>query len=74
MRSDALINGGLVGLGVGLILASLLLRWQVGTVIPQDVWGWHLRGVAIFGGVALALGIVFEILERVGKRAKREGD
>ncbi len=74
MRSDALMNGGLVGFGLGLILASLLLRWQVGAVIPQDIWGWHLRGVAIFGGVALALGIGFEILERVGMRGKREDD
>ncbi|MFC2034127.1 hypothetical protein ACFLTT_01810 [Chloroflexota bacterium] len=69
MRSDALMNGGLIGFGLGFILASIALNRVVSTVIPQYAYLWHFRGVIIIGAIGLAFGIGFEIFQRV--RMKR---
>ncbi len=74
MRSAPLFNGGFIGFGLGLISSSLLFRWVGGSVIPNYPWAGYLRGIVIIGGIALAIGIVFEILERVGMRSKREDE
>ncbi len=72
MRNDALMNGGLIGFGLGFILASLALHRVVSTFIPQYATLWHFRGVIIIGAIGLAVGIGMEIFQRV--RAKRRGE
>jgi len=70
MRTDALMNGGFIGFGLGFILASLALHRVVSTVIPQYATTWQFRGVAIVGGLGLAIGIGCEIFQRVRMRNK----
>lgn len=72
MRNDALMNGGLIGFGVGFILASLALYRVVSLVIPQYATVWHFRGVIIIGVIGLAVGIGLEVFQRV--RMKRRGE
>ena len=74
MRNDALMNGGLIGFGLGFILASLALYYVVSKVIPDYAAIWHLRGIAIIGGVGLAVGIGFEVFQRIKIKNRDEGD
>lgn len=69
MRNDSLMNGGLIGFGLGFLLASLALYRVASQVVPEYAMTWHLKGVAIVGGAGLVLGIVFEVLQRI--RMKR---
>ncbi|MFC1948674.1 hypothetical protein ACFLW0_00635 [Chloroflexota bacterium] len=70
MRGSALMNGGLIGFGLGFIGASLALYQLVATYIPKYTSTWHIRGIAIVGGVGLVIGIGLEVYERM--RIKRE--
>ena len=72
MRGDALMNGGLIGFGLGFIAASVALSQVVSDFIPQYATLWHFRGVIIIGGVGLAIGIGFEVFQRI--RMKRRGE
>ena len=72
MRIAALMNGGLIGFGLGFIAASLALHRIVADYLPQYASTWQFRGVAIVGGLGLILGIVFEIYERI--RLKKEAE
>jgi len=72
MRGDALMNGGLIGFGLGFILASLALHQVVNEFLPQYATVWYFRGVAIIGGIGLAIGIGFEVFQRI--RMKRRGE
>ncbi len=74
MRSDALMNGGLIGFGLGFIAASLALQRVVSEFIPQYATLWHFRGVVIIGGIGLAVGIGFEVFQRVRMKSKGEGE
>ncbi len=74
MRNDALMNGGLIGFGLGFIAASLALQRVVSTVIPQYATLWHFRGVIIIGVIGLAVGIGLEVFQRVRMKSRREGD
>ncbi len=73
MRGDALMNGGLIGFGLGFISASLALYRVVNEFIPQYATVWHFRGIAIIGGIGLAVGIGFEVFQRVRMKSKDEG-
>ena len=70
MRSAALMNGGLIGFGLGFIAASLALHRIVSDYLPQYASSWQFRGVIIVGGLGLAFGLGFEIYERI--RLKKE--
>ena len=70
MRSAALMNGGLIGFGLGFIAASLALHRIVSDYLPQYASTWPFRGVIIVGGLGLAFGLGFEIYERI--RLKKE--
>ncbi|HLB27952.1 MAG TPA: hypothetical protein VJK47_01940 [Dehalococcoidales bacterium] len=72
MRGAALMNGGLIGFGLGFIAASLALHRVVSDYLPQYASTWQFRGVAIVGGLGLAIGIIFEIYER--RRLKKEAE
>jgi len=72
MRGAALMNGGLIGFGLGFIAASLALHRIVSDYLPQYASSWQFRGVAIVGGLGLAIGIIFEIYER--RRLKKEAE
>ncbi len=72
MRNDALMNGGLIGFGVGFIAASLALYRVVSMVIPRYATLWQFRGVIIIGAVGLAAGIGLEVLQRVRAKRKQE--
>ena len=72
MRNTALMNGGLIGFGLGFILASLALQRVVSDYIPKYASAWHFQGIAIIGGIGLAIGIGFEIFERVRMRKQHE--
>ena len=73
MRNTALMNGGLIGFGLGFIAASLALHWFVSDFIPQYATLWHFKGVAIIGGIGLAIGIGFEVFQRVRIKKRSEG-
>jgi len=72
MRNTALMNGGLIGFGLGFILASLTLQRLVNNFMPQYATLWHFRGVAIVGGIGLVIGIGFEVFERIRMKKQRE--
>jgi hypothetical protein len=72
MRTTALMNGALIGFGLGFIGASLVLYRVAGDYIPQFATPWYIRGIGIVGGVGLAIGIVFEVIERFKNRNQRE--
>lgn len=74
MRSDALMNGGLIGFGLGFIAASLALHQVISEFIPQYATLWHFRGVVIIGGIGLAIGIGFEVFQRVRMKSRGEGE
>ena len=74
MRNDALMNGGLIGFGLGFILASVTLHRVISTVTPQYATLWHFRGVIIIGAIGLAVGIGFEVFQRIRMKRRREGE
>ncbi len=74
MRNDALMNGGLIGFGLGFILASIALQRVVSIVIPQYATTWHFRGVIIIGAIGLAAGIGMEVFQRVRMKRRHEGE
>ena len=65
MRNTALLNGALIGFGLGFILASIALYRLVSDYVPQYANTWYFQGIAIVGGAGLIVGIIFEIIERV---------
>ncbi len=71
--TTSLMNGTLIGFGIGFIAASLALQQLVVDYLPRDVTLWQFRGVAIIGGAGLAIGLGFEIYERV-KMRKQGGE
>ncbi len=68
MRNTAIMNGALIGFGLGFILASLALYRLVSDYIPQYANTWYFQGIAIVGGAGLIVGIIFEIIERAKTR------
>ncbi|MBN2238271.1 MAG: hypothetical protein JW712_00735 [Dehalococcoidales bacterium] len=72
MRNTALMNGALIGFGIGFICASLALYRVSGDYIPQYANTWYIQGIGIVGGVGLAIGIVFEVIERMRNRKPAE--
>jgi heme/copper-type cytochrome/quinol oxidase subunit 4 len=65
MRNTAVMNGALIGFGLGFILASIALYRLVSDYVPQYANTWYFQGIAIVGGAGLIVGIIFEIIERV---------
>ncbi len=65
MRSAALMNGGLIGFGLGFIAASLALHRIVSDYLPAYASTWQFRGVILVGGLGLLFGLGFEIYERI---------
>jgi len=74
MRTTALMNGALMGFGIGFIAASLALYRVASDYMPEYANSWYFTGVAIVGGAGLAIGIIFEIIERVRSRRQREAE
>ena len=72
MRNTAIMNGALIGFGLGFILASIALYRLVADYVPQYANTWYFQGIAIVGGAGLIVGIVFEIIERVKARKRPE--
>lgn len=72
MRTDSLLNGGLIGFGLGFILASIALYIVVSKVLPDYAVTWHFRGIAAVGGVGLLAGIGLEVFQRI--RMKNKSD
>ncbi len=72
MRTDALMNGGLIGFGLGFVAASIALYWVVRDVIPEYAMIWQFRGVIIIGAIGLAVGIGLEVFQRVRAKNRRE--
>jgi GTPase involved in cell partitioning and DNA repair len=70
MRNTTLMNGGLIGFGLGFIASSLALLHLVADYLPKSAEVWYLQGIGIIGGVGLVIGIGFEIYERT--KEKRE--
>ena len=70
MRNDSLVNGGLIGFGLGFIFASLALHRVVSMVIPKYATTWHFKGVIIIGAVGLIAGIIVEVYQRM--KAKKQ--
>ncbi|UCD09598.1 MAG: hypothetical protein JSU79_02860 [Dehalococcoidales bacterium] len=68
MRNTAIMNGALIGFGLGFILASIALYRLVADYVPQYANTWYFQGIAIVGGAGLIVGIIFEIIERVKAR------
>lgn len=76
MRATALMNGGLIGFGLGFIAASIALNRVVSEYLPQYASTWQFRGVAAVGGLGLIFGIAFELYERnrLKKQAQSQDD
>ena len=72
MRNTSLMNGGLIGFGLGFIASSLALHRLVNDYIPSYAEVWYLQGIAIIGGIGLVVGIAFEIFERMKIRRQRQ--
>lgn len=72
MRNTALMNGALIGFGLGFILASLALYRVVADYMPQYANSWYFQGIVIVGGAGLVIGIVFEVIERLKNRKREE--
>jgi len=72
MRNTAFMNGGLIGFGLGFILASLALYRVVVDYMPKYATSWYFLGIAIIGGAGLVIGIVFEVIERIKNRKQEE--
>ena len=74
MRNTAFMNGGLIGFGLGFILASLALYRVVSDYMPQYASSWWFTGIAIIGGAGLVIGIIFEAIERIKYRVQEEAE
>ena len=74
MRNTALMNGGLIGFGLGFCLASLALYRVVSDYFPAYASTWYFQGIAIIGGIGIAIGIGFEAFERIRSRKQREAE
>lgn len=72
MRNTTLMNGALIGFGLGFILASIALYRLVSDYVPQYANTWYFQGIAIIGGAGLIVGIIFEIIERVKAKNRSE--
>ncbi len=48
--TSGLMNGALIGFGIGFIAASLALHRLVVDYLPEYATLWQFRGVAIVGG------------------------
>lgn len=72
MRNTPLMNGGLIGFGLGFICASLALYRVVADYMPRSSTSWYIQGIAIIGGVGLVIGIVFEVIERIRNKKQSE--
>ena len=72
MRNDALMNGGLIGFGLGFIAATFALLRVVGAATPEYLSLWHFKGVIIVGAAGLVVGIVFEVVQRVRMKRRQE--
>ncbi|MFC1953498.1 hypothetical protein ACFLWR_05150 [Chloroflexota bacterium] len=70
--TSGLMNGGLIGFGLGFIAASLTLQRLVADYLPAYTSQWQIRGVLVVGGVGLAIGIGFEIYERIKMKKQDE--
>jgi len=69
MRTDPLINGFFIGVGLGFILATLALYFPVRDFFPEYATIWQFRFVGIVGGVGLVAGFGLEIYQRRKLRA-----
>ena len=58
MRNTAIMNGALIGFGLGFILASIALYRLVSDYVPQYANTWYFQGIAIVGGAGLIVGII----------------
>jgi hypothetical protein len=74
MRNTSLMNGGLIGFGLGFIASSLALQRLVSDYIPSYAEVWYLKGIAIIGGIGLVVGIAFEIYERIKMKRQLEDE
>lgn len=72
MRNTALMNGALIGFGLGFLLASLALYRVVSDYMPEYATSWYFQGIAIVGGAGLIIGIIFEVMERMKNRKQEE--
>ena len=72
--TSSLMNGALIGFGIGFIAASLALNQVVKGYMPKDVSAWQFRGVAIVGGVGLLVGLGFEIYEWMKAKKQSTGE
>ncbi len=72
MRTDALVNGVFMGLGLGFILATLALYYPVRDFLPQYFAMYHFRFVGPTGIIVLAVGIALEIFQRHKIRNSQE--
>ena len=64
MRTDSLVNGIFIGLGLGFIVATLALYYPVRDFFPQYATIYHFRFVAPAGIIVLAVGIALEVYQR----------
>ncbi len=74
MRNDSLVNGGLIGFGLGFIFASLALHRVVSIVIPKYATTWHFNGVLLIGIVGLVAGIAIEVFQRIKIKKQNESE
>lgn len=72
--TSSLMNGGLIGFGLGFIAASLALQHLVIDYIPKYASLWQFRGVLIVGGAGLLVGLLFEGYERLKQRRNDQDD
>jgi len=72
MRNTVLMNGALIGFGIGFIASSLALQRLVTDYIPRYAEVWYLQGMGIIGGIGLVVGITFEVYERLKARKQTE--
>ena len=72
MRTDAVINGLFIGLGLGFILATVALYFPVRDFFPEYATLWQFRFVGIVGGIGLAAGIALEFYQRRKIRKAQE--
>ncbi|MEE8414542.1 MAG: hypothetical protein V3R96_08315 [Dehalococcoidales bacterium] len=70
--TSGLMNGGLIGFGLGFIAASLALQRLIIDYLPKYATLWQFRGVLVVGGIGLVIGIGFEIYERIKMRKRLE--
>ncbi|MFC2021576.1 hypothetical protein ACFLU1_07370 [Chloroflexota bacterium] len=70
--TSSLMNGGLIGFGLGFIAASLALQRLVIDYLPEYASQWYFQGVLVVGGAGLIIGIGFEVYERI--KMKKQGE